>query len=90
LAANRETATTVHNILEPAATFVCVPRYRWRTALRSKLPWILVNRGVAAKGRKDCGEHEWYNHDDAEDHCYHCTVGVRRPIGFCRSESPSD
>jgi hypothetical protein len=53
-------------------------RYRWRTALRRHLPWFLINRGVAAKGRNDCGAHEWYNADGTTDHCYHCAVG-RRP-----------
>jgi len=57
-------------------------RYRWRTALRRRLPWFVVNRGVAAKGRGDCGAHEWYKQDDGEDRCYHCEVGVRRPSLF--------
>jgi hypothetical protein len=29
------------------------------------------------KGRKDCGQHEWYACDEATDRCYHCVVGVR-------------
>ena len=57
-------------------------RYRWRTRLRRQLPWFLVNLGVARKGRRDCGEHDWYKSTDHEDHCYHCEVGVRRPSGF--------
>ena len=40
------------------------------------LPAVLADR--FAKGRKDCGQHDWYNADDVVDHCYHCTVGVRR------------
>ncbi len=57
-------------------------RYRLRTAVRSRLPWALVNLGVAAKGRRDCGRHDWYKSSDEEDRCYHCQVGVRRPSGF--------
>ena len=53
-------------------------RFRWRTRLRRRLPWFLVDRGVAGKGTADCGNHEWYNADGAVDHCYHCTAG-RRP-----------
>ncbi|MCR9246463.1 MAG: hypothetical protein NXI31_15625 [bacterium] len=52
--------------------------FRWRTWLRGRLPWLLINLGVAAKGR-DCiaagGWHRWYNHDDKSSHCYHCDVG---------------
>ncbi|GAA1791701.1 hypothetical protein GCM10009682_12090 [Luedemannella flava] len=32
---------------------------------------------VADKGKADCGDHEWYNHDDVVEHCYHCAVGSR-------------
>jgi hypothetical protein len=45
--------------------------------LRSKLPWLLVNRGIAAKGKRDCGGHDWYNHDNVTALCYHCEVGTR-------------
>jgi hypothetical protein len=41
------------------------------------LPFVLVNRGMAAKGRDDCGDHDWYNHDGLTERCYHCEVGVR-------------
>jgi hypothetical protein len=58
------------------------PRYHWRTRMRRRLPWFLVNRGLVAKGRKDCRDHEWYKSTDDEDRCYHCEVGVRRPSGF--------
>ncbi len=50
-------------------------RYRWRTKFRSKLPWFLIDRGIAAKGREDCGSHEWYREDASVWRCYHCTVG---------------
>jgi hypothetical protein len=52
--------------------------YRCRTWLRRRLPWVLVDWGVAGKGTTDCGNHEWYNADGVVEHCYHCTVG-RRP-----------
>ena len=31
--------------------------------------------GIAAKGRRDCGRHEWYREDDEVWRCYHCKVG---------------
>ncbi|WP_030057045.1 MULTISPECIES: hypothetical protein [Streptomyces] len=50
-------------------------RYRWRTRVRSHLPWFLAERGLFGKGRRDCGAHEWYNHDGAVARCYHCETG---------------
>lgn len=50
-------------------------RYRWRTWLRGRLPWALVD--LVPKGRRDCGAHEWHRADEATDRCYHCEVGVR-------------
>jgi len=51
--------------------------YRWRTWIRTRLPWFLINLGMAAKGR-DCetagGEHHWYNRDGNTSGCYHCEV----------------
>jgi hypothetical protein len=51
--------------------------YRWRTYLRGKLPWFLIDLGIAAKGR-DCenvgAEHHWYNSDGESSACYHCEV----------------
>jgi hypothetical protein len=51
--------------------------YRWRTRIRRNLSWFLIDLGVAGKG-EDCesagGQHEWYNHDDANSACYHCKV----------------
>ena len=49
-------------------------RYRWRTRVRRHVPWLLVNLGVAGKGKHDCGDHEWYKHDDVTVRCYHCEV----------------
>jgi hypothetical protein len=50
-------------------------RYRWRTWLRPHLPYALL--WLAPKGRKDCGDHEFYNADDVRDECYHCRAGER-------------
>ncbi len=51
--------------------------YRLRTAIRERLPWLLINLGLAGKGR-DCeaagGDHEWYNEGDGVSACYHCRV----------------
>jgi hypothetical protein len=51
--------------------------YVWRTQLRKRLPWFLINLGIAKKG-KDCeavgGHHHWYNIDDKHSGCYHCEV----------------
>jgi hypothetical protein len=51
--------------------------YRWRTWIRTRLPWFLIDLGVAHKAN-DCaavgGEHWWYNRDDVTSGCYHCDV----------------
>ncbi len=52
-------------------------RYRWRRRLREHLPWVLLEWGLAAKGKRDCGAHEWYNQDNVIARCYHCEVGER-------------
>ncbi len=52
-------------------------RYRWRTRVRRHLPWFLVDRGFLGKGPRDCGAHEWFNHDGRVARCYHCTAGER-------------
>lgn len=66
----------VEGILRLTSTSAARP-YRWRTALRRHLPWFLIDRGVARKGR-DCealgGVHSWYNRDGLSSGCYHCTV----------------
>lgn len=63
--------------------------YRWRTAIRRRLPWLLINLGVAEKG-EDCelagGSHEWYNIDRVSSGCYYCDV---RRMG-CLWESATD
>lgn len=50
-------------------------KYRWRTRLRSRLPYALL--WLAPKGLKDCGNHEWYREDDRLALCYHCEAGER-------------
>jgi hypothetical protein len=51
--------------------------YGLRLRIREKLPWFLINIGIAAKG-DDCekvkAEHEWYNQGDAISACYFCKV----------------
>ena len=51
--------------------------YRLRTRIRRHLPWLLIDMGVADKGR-DCeavgGSHQWYNQDGVTSACYHCRV----------------
>jgi hypothetical protein len=51
------------------------PRYRWRTWMRGRVPWALVD--LFPKGRHDCGQHEWHRDEKNTDRCYHCEVGVR-------------
>ena len=50
-------------------------KYLWRTKVRKYLPWILINLGIAKKG-KNCGEnkHDWYNINNKSSGCYHCEV----------------
>ena len=45
--------------------------------MRGRLPWWLIDLGVARKGRRDCGDHEFYNGDGAVERCYHCDDGQR-------------
>lgn len=51
------------------------PRYRWRTWIRGRVPWVIVD--WFPKGLEDCGQHEWSAYDAETDRCYHCEVGVR-------------
>lgn len=52
-------------------------RYRWRTEARRHLPRFLIDLGIARKGRRDCGNHDWYRSTDDEQRCYHCEPGAR-------------
>jgi hypothetical protein len=49
--------------------------YRYRIWWRARLPWFLINLGIADKG-KDCeivnAEHSWYNIDNETSGCYYC------------------
>ena len=49
--------------------------YGFRTWLRQRLPWFLIDLGIAHKGT-DCeavgAEHFWYNIDDKSSGCYYC------------------
>lgn len=51
--------------------------YRWRTWIRTHLPWFLIDLGIARKA-PDCeaieGWHHWYNINDKSSGCYHCDV----------------
>ncbi len=49
-------------------------KYRYRTALRERLPEQLAP--LIAKGRNDCGDHEWYKGAEHTWRCYHCEPGV--------------
>jgi hypothetical protein len=51
--------------------------FRFRTWIRSNLPWFLIDLGICDKG-VDCekvgGWHRWYNIDGKNSGCYHCKV----------------
>lgn len=51
--------------------------YAWRGWLRGTLPYLLIDLGMAPKG-KDCEAagawHRWYNKDGKTSGCYHCEV----------------
>lgn len=53
--------------------------YAWRLWLRQRLPWFLIDLGVAGKG-EDCekhgAEHLWYPADNEKKRsgCYYCSV----------------
>lgn len=51
--------------------------YELRLWLRERLPWFIINLGIAEKG-KDCesvnAEHVWYNKGDNLSGCYYCKI----------------
>jgi hypothetical protein len=51
------------------------PRYRWRTWIRGRIPWAMVD--WFPRGGGDCGRHRWHAWDADTDRCYHCEIGVR-------------
>ena len=65
-------------------------KYRWRTSLRSSLPfWCMT---FLPQGRRDCGDHEWYRSAENLYLCYHCRVGVRttRPDHWPAAPPPAN
>lgn len=50
-------------------------KYRWRTRLRSVLPYRPPLYQLVPKGGKDCGNHQWYREEGRTWRCYHCRVG---------------
>jgi hypothetical protein len=63
-------------------------RYRWRTELRKRLPYRPPIYQLVPKGKRDCGDHEWYLEEDGVWRCYHCRVG--RHIGSRHPEGAGD
>ncbi len=59
-------------------------RYRLRTWLRGRLPRSLA--GLAPKGRRDCGAHEWYRADEQTWRCYHCKPAIATSSPWTREE----
>ncbi|MEP1487577.1 MAG: hypothetical protein ABJK28_04015 [Algibacter sp.] len=53
--------------------------YGKRLWWRKRLPWFLIDLGIADKG-KNCesvnAEHSWYNIDNKTSGCYYCNVVV--------------
>jgi hypothetical protein len=51
--------------------------YEGRLRLRRRLPWFLIDLGIANKG-EDCetveAQRRWYNHDDKTSGCYYCKI----------------
>lgn len=45
-------------------------RYRFRTWVRTKLPFALLS--LSPPGAGDCGRHQWHNVDGVVERCYHC------------------
>ncbi|GLW33651.1 hypothetical protein Areg01_65890 [Actinoplanes regularis] len=50
-------------------------KYRLRTNIRKHVPFFMID--LFPKGKKDCGDHEWYRSAEDLYLCYHCEVGVR-------------
>lgn len=59
-------------------------RYRLRTWLRGRLPATLA--GLAPKGQRDCGAHEWYRADEHTWRCYHCEPATATSSPWTREE----
>lgn len=54
--------------------------YGYRRWWRTRLPWFLINMGIAQKG-ENCelvnANHHWYNIDDESSGCYYCNIKVQ-------------
>lgn len=51
--------------------------YELRLLLREKLPWFLIDIGIAAKGEnceKVAADHHWYNKGNGISACYYCKI----------------
>lgn len=48
------------------------PKYGSAFRIRRRLSWALINWGVVAKSKSDCGDHNWYNADNNVERCHHC------------------
>lgn len=62
-------------------------RYRFRTSMRMRLPLALGF--LAPKGRRDCGNHDWYlarSEPFSEWRCYHCEAGVTHTVPWGERE----
>jgi hypothetical protein len=59
-------------------------KYRYRTALRERLPELLA--ALVPKGPKDCGDHEWYKSSESRWRCYHCRIGVSHEVPWDERE----
>jgi hypothetical protein len=42
---------------------------------------------LVPKGRRDCGDHAWYNEDDKVEHCLHCRA--ERPFSQDHFSKPT-
>lgn len=55
--------------------------YELRKQIRARLPWFLIQIGIAAKG-KDCkkvnASHSYYNIDGKSNGCYYCEQEFQR------------
>jgi hypothetical protein len=59
-------------------------KYRLRTTLRERLPEPLAAR--ISKGRRDCGNHEWYKAAESTWLCYHCEPGETHTVPWDERE----
>ncbi len=53
-------------------------KYRLRTAIRERLPVVLID--LIPKGPDDCGDHEWYKAEEQTWRCYHCRPRITHTV----------